>query len=938
MIYLSRKEEFVKEADYIYVFDNGTSVESGTYTELIESKKRYFKELLIPTNLHLDSQKLSKFKSIVNRACVTKLSNAVDPNINPETKLGVLDFIERAKKFSEKKEKTPDKTFFAQLFGAIGTIQKKKDLGKVTSEKEEKVTQSLVFLTKTYLFIKGKCRIIALTLFFFITVMGFMIADIWLGFWSSNTIKNMNFIDYLKVYGVICGITCVLVIIRDITYFKVIRSNADSLHFKMLDKFFNTSMDWFIKNPSSRVTFRMTRDQRVVDETLNQILQQTFDASIMVIGGFLILNVIYFGIMAVITLIILYSLYTTLRKFFKVTHSIAQMQAEKKAKLQAIYFRAMHEAFHFRSLTMLDVLRDKFMDATDDYQLLTTHLTFYSQRWLGMRLMWIQAFMVFTAFCLPFFINEYFSTMFFKKKWQFALAIAWSIKMIDHTTNLIHNFSNTVLHMISVGRIINYLEHEYEEDPEIEKKNYKTLDFENDLDYPITVQEATMKHGRRVVLNNISLRIKARSRIAVYGSSGSGKHSLMNLLVGIYKRETGALNVFGRDIDTVVKREIRDISFYISQTPSLFAGTVRENIDPEYRFEDTDLIKVLAYVGFYDLIKINTASLNDIKEWEQIQNNPEKRLTMMMNLADFMAEAEYVKSRKTIKSGGGNGNSVKSKNNPHSKMYNHLYEGLIGDMLNDYKFAEKYKDTHLSRFADKSINGEKDKENFVRKSKRKASFSSRHFSKINIRRNQESESDMPTIKINEEMEIDHIQSAQNINIDIDKSQISEVEHSNIDNNLDVANEINQEKEQVKSRNYQKSYITVMRSGKKPSMVSLTSQQQKHQQELPSLNYSEMRKMVKKAEGGNIMIHEVTNLPRLDDFSLETITDNSEEESEEYKTIKNFLKMKVLSKGGNIPWNMRKLIIVAKAFIEEPYLLFFDENSLHMGNSILSKLY
>ena len=83
----------------------------------------------------------------------------------------------------------------------------------------------------------------------------------------------------------------------------------------------------------------------------------------------------------------------------------------------------------------------------------------------------------------------------------------------------------------------------------------------------------------------------------------------------------------------------------------------------------------------------------------------------------------------------------------------------------------------------------------------------------------------------------------------------------------------------------------------------------------------------------LRIHDVSNLMKLSDFSLESLSSGSPE-NEEYKTISNFLNMKVLSKGGNIPWNMRKLIILAKAFIEEPYLLFMDETSIDLGEIFL----
>jgi ABC-type branched-subunit amino acid transport system ATPase component len=89
---------------------------------------------------------------------------------------------------------------------------------------------------------------------------------------------------------------------------------------------------------------------------------------------------------------------------------------------------------------------------------------------------------------------------------------------------------------------------------------------------------------------------------------------------------------------------------------------------------------------------------------------------------------------------------------------------------------------------------------------------------------------------------------------------------------------------------------------------------------------------KKKEEQGMMLHHVSNMMKLDDFSLESLSQESTKQSKEYKTIRRFLNMKVVSRGGNIPWNMRKLIILAKAFVQEPYLLFLDEAAVDLGNS------
>jgi hypothetical protein len=66
---------------------------------------------------------------------------------------------------------------------------------------------------------------------------------------------------------------------------------------------------------------------------------------------------------------------------------------------------------------MLASLRDRFFDASDQFQHLTTHLSFFSQRWLGIRLMTVRGFMVLIAFLLPFLIREYEVSFYLTKQW-----------------------------------------------------------------------------------------------------------------------------------------------------------------------------------------------------------------------------------------------------------------------------------------------------------------------------------------------------------------------------------------------------------------------------------------------------------------------------------------------------------------------------------------
>ena len=150
---------------------------------------------------------------------------------------------------------------------------------------------------------------------FLLTVATIMGADIWLGLWSTQSIPTFAFNEYMIVYGGLTTVTSILIFFRDILFLSMLRRNANEMHLAMLVKFFNTSMTWFTKNPSSRFTYRITRDQLVIDNELNKRLQKSFDSFIMLIGGLTILNIIYFGTMLPVTLVLMLWTFCLLRYF-----------------------------------------------------------------------------------------------------------------------------------------------------------------------------------------------------------------------------------------------------------------------------------------------------------------------------------------------------------------------------------------------------------------------------------------------------------------------------------------------------------------------------------------------------------------------------------------------------------------------------------------------
>lgn len=81
------------------------------------------------------------------------------------------------------------------------------------------------------------------------------------------------------------------------------------------------------------------------------------------------------------------------------------------------------------------------------------------------------------------------------------------------------------------------------------------------------------------VLNNIDLSIKPREKIVILGATGSGKSTLFKLIPNLFSVTEGRLLLDEKPIDHLPLQELRQQIGYVSQTPLLFSGTIRENIE-----------------------------------------------------------------------------------------------------------------------------------------------------------------------------------------------------------------------------------------------------------------------------------------------------------------------------------------------------------------------
>ncbi|KIY23022.1 ABC transporter ATP-binding protein [Mesobacillus subterraneus] len=84
--------------------------------------------------------------------------------------------------------------------------------------------------------------------------------------------------------------------------------------------------------------------------------------------------------------------------------------------------------------------------------------------------------------------------------------------------------------------------------------------------------------GKRDVLKNISFTVNSGETIAFVGHTGSGKSSIINLLMRFYEFERGEILIDDHSIKNYPVKELRDKMGLVLQDPFLFYGTIADNI------------------------------------------------------------------------------------------------------------------------------------------------------------------------------------------------------------------------------------------------------------------------------------------------------------------------------------------------------------------------
>jgi ATP-binding cassette subfamily B protein len=160
--------------------------------------------------------------------------------------------------------------------------------------------------------------------------------------------------------------------------------------------------------------------------------------------------------------------------------------------------------------------------------------------------------------------------------------LAWPVASVGWVTSLIQRASASQERINEFLKII----------PEIKNTDNTSVNLNSDIIFKkvsLVYSDTNIK-----ALNNISFKIKNNKQIGIFGKTGSGKTSIVNLICRLYDVTNGDIKINNVNIKNIDLNHLRSSIGYVPQDGYLFSGTIRENIGFSSNKINNEEIKIAA--------------------------------------------------------------------------------------------------------------------------------------------------------------------------------------------------------------------------------------------------------------------------------------------------------------------------------------------------------
>ncbi|XP_028766437.1 ABC transporter C family member 13 isoform X1 [Neltuma alba] len=402
--------------------------------------------------------------------------------------------------------------------------------------------------------------------------------DLWLSFWvdtthSSQTRYSLPF--YLAILGLFCIINSFFTLVRAFSFAFGGLQAAIKVHNKMLGNLINAPVQFFDQTPGGRILNRFSSDLYTIDDSLPFIMNILLANFVGLLGIAVVLS--YVQVFFLILLLPFWFIYSRLQFFYRSTsRELRRLDSVSRSPIYTSFTETLDGSSTIRAFKLEDLFFSKFTEHVTLYQK-TSFTEIAASLWLSLRLQLLAASII-SFIALMAVVGGHGSLpISFGTPGLVGLALSYAAPIVSLLGSFLTSFTETEKEMVSVERVLEYMDIPQEE---IAGRLFMNPDWPNQG--VIEFQNVTLKYKPSLppALCNLSFTIAGGSQIGIIGRTGAGKSSVLNALFRLTPICTGSIFIDGINISNIPVRELRSRLAVVPQSPFLFEGSLRDNLDP----------------------------------------------------------------------------------------------------------------------------------------------------------------------------------------------------------------------------------------------------------------------------------------------------------------------------------------------------------------------
>ena len=179
------------------------------------------------------------------------------------------------------------------------------------------------------------------------------------------------------------------------------------------------------------------------------------------------------------------------------------------------------------------------------------------------------------------------------------VVVSYIDKFFEPLAHILYHYENLQQGRVSIKRIDDLLQKK--ENIENIYEGESTEKLEGNIRFKNVKFSYT--EGKKF-LNDVTFSINKGEKVALVGQTGAGKTTIINLILGFYKIDSGNILFDGKNMDDISLESIRKNVSFIQQNPYIFDDTIKRNIIiNNNNISDENIINILKQVGLYDRVK-----------------------------------------------------------------------------------------------------------------------------------------------------------------------------------------------------------------------------------------------------------------------------------------------------------------------------------------------